>query len=127
MKIMIRPAVTTGMENSSRTLVTSWAQQNIGIRSRPMPGARSRKMVTRKLMEPRMELMPVMIRPSTSRFTPVSGVCVDSGAYIVQPVGEPPNRNELSMSRPPARNTHSERALTRGKAMSAAPTWSGTT
>ena len=126
MKIMIRPAVTTGMENSSSTLVTSWVQQNIGMRSRVMPGARSWKMVTRKLIDPRMELMPGMMRPSTSRSTPVSGVCVESGAYIVQPVGAPPNRNDSSMSAPPARSIQNDSALMRGKAMSAAPTWSGT-
>ena len=62
-------------------------QQNIGMRSRVMPGARIRKIVTRKLMAPKMELMPSTTRPRSSRSTPVSGSIAESGAYIVQPVG----------------------------------------
>ena len=74
-----------------------------------------------------MELMPVMIRPSTSRLTPVSGTWV--GERRVHGPADAAHRRTGttdSMSRPPARKTQNERALTRGKAMSAAPTWSGT-
>ena len=70
----------TGIEKSSRTAVTSVVQQNIGMRSRPMPGARNLKIVTMKLMAPKMEAKPRTTRPSRSRSTPVSGVCTESGA-----------------------------------------------
>ena len=52
----------------------------------------------------------------------------DSGAYIVQPVSAaPPSRKPLIVNRPPVGTSQKPRALMRGKAMSAAPIWSGTT
>ena len=58
-------------------------QQNMGMRNRLMPGARILKMVTMKLMAPKIELKPRTTRPSSSRSTPVMGVysaLADSGA-----------------------------------------------
>ena len=69
----------TGSEKSSSTAVTSVVQQNMGMRSRPMPGARILKMVTMKLMAPKMELKPRTTRPSSSRSTPVACTSTESG------------------------------------------------
>jgi len=127
MKIMIRPAVRTGTEKSSRTLVTMLAHTNMGIRRSVMPGARSLKVVVRKLIEPRIELVPSRIRPSTSRSMPWSAVLVESGAYIVHPTGAPPKANDERIRTAPGGMSQKPSALMRGKAMSAAPICSGTT
>ena len=55
-------------------------QQNIGIRSSVSPGARILKMVTMKLMAPKIEAKPRTTRPTSSRSMPVIGSMVESGA-----------------------------------------------
>ena len=54
-------------------------QQNMGMRSSVMPGARILKMVTMKLMAPRMELKPRTTSPSSSKSTPVGFPMTESG------------------------------------------------
>ena len=56
----------------------------IGIRNRVIPGARILKIVTRKLMAPRIELVPIRTSATIHRSWPVpeaaSGRSCDSGA-----------------------------------------------
>ena len=78
-------------------------------------------------MAPSSELVPARMRPSSSMSTPVAGSVVDSGAYIVQPTGAPPKAKALTIMMPPATRSQNDSALMRGKAISAAPIWSGTT
>ena len=84
MNSMIRALVMTGVAISTRTDVTSTVQTMIGIRNRVMPGARILKIVTRKLMAPRMELVPIRTSATIHRSWPAptaaSGRSSDSGA-----------------------------------------------
>ena len=50
--------------------MTSTVQTMIGIRKRVMPGARILKIVTRKLMEPRIELVPIRTSATIHRSWP---------------------------------------------------------
>ena len=67
------------MANSSRTLVTSVFQTNSGMRISVMPGARILKIVARKLIAPRTELMPSSTSDAIHRSMPAPP-CSDSGA-----------------------------------------------
>lgn len=55
--IVIAPA-STGRESNKRTVVTTNDQTNSGIRSPVIPCFRVVRAVTRKLIEPRIELAP---------------------------------------------------------------------
>jgi hypothetical protein len=72
---------------------------------------------------------PVSAKPTIHRSGPGPGECTgpESGAYPVQPKAAGPEAvaKPDSTTRPPARNSQYERALSRGKAMSGAPTWRG--
>ena len=70
MNSMIRALVMTGVAISTRTEVTSTVQTRIGIRKRVIPGARILKIVTRKLMAPRIELVPISTRATIHRSWP---------------------------------------------------------
>src|SRR5258707_178565 len=59
MNSMISALVRTGVAITTRTLVTRTVQTRIGIRNRVIPGARILKIVTRKLIPPRIELVPI--------------------------------------------------------------------
>ncbi len=107
-------------------LVTIVVHTNMGMRSSVMPGARILKIVVRKLIEPRIELVPSRMRPIRSTSIPVEAVVSESGAYIVQPTGAPPNTNDSMTSAPPAGISQKPNALMRGNAMSAAPICRGT-
>ncbi len=129
MNSMISALVRTGVAMSTRTLVTSTVQARIGIRNSVMPGARIRKIVTRKLIAPRMELVPMRTRPMIQRSVPVPwNAGPDSGGYSVQPdaAAPPEARKPDAMSAPPSGSSQNDRALMRGNAMSGAPIWSGT-
>ncbi len=52
------------------TLVTRIVHTKIGIRKRVIPGARILKIVTRKLMAPRIELVPTRRRAMIQRSVP---------------------------------------------------------
>ena len=84
MNSMIRALVMTGVAMSTRTLVTSMVQTMIGMRNRVMPGARILKIVTRKLMAPRIELVPIRTSATIHRSCPdpvaAEGWSSDSGA-----------------------------------------------
>src|SRR3972149_12262273 len=75
--------VITGVAIRTRTLVTSTVQTRIGIRKRVIPGSRILKMVTRKLIAPRIELVPMRVRDTIHRSWPelgeLSGPILDSG------------------------------------------------
>ena len=63
----------TGVAITTSTLVTSIVQTMIGIRKRVIPGARILKIVTRKLMPPRIELVPMRISATIHRSCPEPG------------------------------------------------------
>ena len=83
MNSMTSALVRTGVAMTTRTLVTRIVQTMIGIRNRVMPGARILKIVTRKLMPPRIELVPIRTRATIQRSWPgpgdASGPAPDSG------------------------------------------------
>ena len=84
MNSMISALVMTGVAISTRTEVTSTVQTMIGIRNRVIPGARILNIVTRKLMAPRIELVPISTSATIHRSCPkpvaASGRSSDSGA-----------------------------------------------
>ncbi len=130
MNSMTRALVRTGVAIRTRTLVTRTVHTRMGIRNRVMPGARILKIVTRKLIDPRIELVPISVRPMIHRSVPVPLYWPpESGGYSVQPdaAAPPETRKPDAISAPPSGSSQNERALMRGKAMSGAPTWSGTT
>ena len=55
---------------TTRTLVTRTVQTRIGIRNIVMPGARILKIVTRKLIPPRIELVPIRTSAMIQRSSP---------------------------------------------------------
>ncbi len=129
MNSMIRALVRTGVAISTSTLVTRTVQTRIGIRNRVIPGARILKIVTRKLIAPRIELVPISVRPMIHRSVPGPLYCApDSGGYSVQPdaAAPPEARKPEAISAPPSGSSQNDSALIRGKAMSGAPIWSGT-
>ncbi len=71
MNSMISALASTGVAIRTRTLVTSAVQTRIGIRKSVMPGARILKIVTRKLIEPRIELVPMSTTETIHRSVPV--------------------------------------------------------
>ena len=129
MNSMISALVSTGVAMTTRTLVTSTVQARIGILNRVIPGARILKIVTRKLMPPRIELVPISVRPTIHRSVPVPLYFgPESGGYSVQPeaAAPPETRKPEAISSPPSGSSQNDRALIRGNAMSGAPIWSGT-
>src|ERR1035437_7848437 len=91
MNSMIRALVRTGVAISTRMLVTRTVQTIIGIRSRVIPGARILKIVTMKLIEPRIELVPIRSRATIHRSVPMPSYFTSvSGAYSVQPAAAAP-------------------------------------
>ena len=130
MNSMISALVRTGVAIRTRTLVTRTVQTMIGIRNSVTPGARILKIVTRKLMAPRMELVPIRVRPMIQRSVPVPlNWAPERGGYSVQPeaAAPPETRNPEAISRPPRGSSQNDSALMRGNAMSGAPIMSGTT
>src|SRR5215213_9443980 len=86
MNSMISALVRTGVAIRTRTLVTRTVQVRIDIRNSVTPGARILKIVTRKLMAPRIEAVPISVRPMIHRSVPVPlYVPPDRGGYSVQP------------------------------------------
>ena len=129
MNSMISALVRTGVAMTTSTLVTSTVQTRIGIRNSVIPGARILKIVTRKLMAPRIELVPIRTRPMIHRSVPVPLYFgPDSGGYSVQPeaAAPPEARKPDAISSPPSGSSQNDSALIRGNAMSGAPIWSGT-
>ena len=75
---MIRTAVTTGVASTTRRDVDSVDHVNGGRRNIVIPGARMRRMVTMKLIAPRMEAVPTVRSPRIHRSCPTPP-CTDSG------------------------------------------------
>src|SRR2546427_12356050 len=79
---------------TTRTLVTSIVQTMIGIRKSVIPGARILKIVTRKLMPPRIELVPMSTIATIHRSWPAPGAFVgptsDRGGELVPPAAAAP-------------------------------------
>src|SRR3990172_4125511 len=90
--------VITGVASRTRTLVTSTVHTRIGIRNKVIPGARILKIVTRKLIAPRIELVPMRVRDTIHRSWPelgeLSGPILDSGGEQGPPPPPPPPREE---------------------------------
>src|SRR4051812_13487714 len=89
---MISALVSTGVAMRTRTLVTRMVHVRIDIRNRVTPGARILKIVTRKLIAPRIDAVPMSTRPTIHRSVPVPlNFAPDSGGYSVQPdAADPP-------------------------------------
>src|SRR2546426_11959456 len=108
MNSITRALVMTGVAMTTRTLVTSIVQTMIGIRNRVIPGARILKIVTRKLMPPRIELVPMRASETSHRSCPGPGDFVgptsDRGGELGQPAaGAPPRGGKPASSRDPPR------------------------
>ena len=93
MKSMSRPAVTTGSEKMTSSDCTIIVQQNSGRRSIVMPGARSFRIVTMKLIAPSSEPVPSSANEAIHRLTPGPGENFGpaSGEYDVQPAAAGPD------------------------------------
>src|SRR5215467_9425502 len=114
--------------------VVSIAHTNSGMRCMVMPGVRMFRMVTRKLIEPRIDEAPRMKTPTSHKLCP-NGPCTLSGGYDVQPesaapVGNLPvgsgKKNPERISKPAGGTSQNDNALSFGKAMSRAPIINGT-
>src|ERR687885_288721 len=82
-------AITTSSE------VVKFAHTSSGMRQNVMPGARMVMIVTRKFSAVAIDDAPANCTARLKNVWP-SGVCVESGAYAVQPVeNEPPGARKL--------------------------------
>ena len=118
----------TGMANSSRNWMTRIIQVNTGMRMNDMPLARMLSAVMMRLIDPVSEARPVICRPSTQKSMPLVGEygSLEFGAYMNQPPSAaPPRIHERLMKIAPNTSDQMPRALSRGKATSRAPIWSG--
>jgi hypothetical protein len=109
--------------------VTSHPQQNIGILSKVMPGARMLSTVTMRLIAPVSDAMPVICRPRLQKSTPCVGEnnAFAFGWYMNQPPSAAPPRNhDVFKKMPPNKKHQKPNALRRGKATSRAPICNGT-
>ena len=104
----------------------SQVQQNIGIFIRVMPGARMFRMVTMMLIEPMMDEAPIKCMAKMAMSMP-GPICVDSGAYRVQPaaVAPPGTRKDVASRMAAGGSSQNEKLFMRANAMSDAPTCSG--
>jgi len=126
--IVIAPA-RTGKERRSKNAVIRMLHTNRGIVCRDIPGARMLKMVTIKLIAPRIEDMPARCRLKIPKSTaaPECASMPLRGGYTVQPVPTPTSTKEERSSKESAGGSNQKlRLLSRGKAMSGAPIRMGT-
>src|SRR6266540_1017699 len=114
--------------------VVSIAHTKSGRRCIVMPGVRMLRMVTRKLIEPRIDDAPRMKTPISQRLWP-NGPWTLSGGYDVQPASAAPvanlpvgsgKKNPDRISKPAGGTSQNDSALIFGNAMSRAPIISGT-
>src|ERR1700743_3212910 len=95
---MVTAPASTGITAINRYAVISHDQQNSGILSRLLPGARMFMMVTMMLIAPMMEEAPIMWMAKIS-IGKLSPVCSDSGGYKVHPpAAMPPGTNKVDSS-----------------------------
>src|SRR5579862_5645236 len=124
---MVTAPASTGMTAIKRYAVISHDQQNSGILSSVMPGARMFMMVTTMLIAPMIEEAPIKCTAKTS-IGMESPLCKTSGGYMVQPAaGAPPGMASEPISNMKANGRIQKlRLFMRGSAMSGAPTCKGT-
>jgi hypothetical protein len=116
------------MANSSRNWMTRIIHVNTGMRMSDMPLVRMLSAVTIRLTAPDREAMPVICRPRLQKSMPLVGEngTLELGAYMNHPPSAAPPRNHDRLTKmAPAKNAQKPNALSRGKATSRAPTWSG--
>ena len=126
--LVIAPA-RTGRERSRRNAVIRTAHTNRGILCVLNPAARLLSIVTIKLIAPRMEDIPARCRLKIPKSTagPVCASIPLSGGYTVQPVPTPTSiKEEMRRSAMDGGRSQKLRLLSRGKALSGAPTRIGT-
>ncbi len=124
---MVTAPASTGMTAISRYAVISQDQQNSGIFSKVMPGARMFMMVTMTLIAPMIEEAPIKWMANIIIGTE-SPPCKTSGGYMVHPAaGAPPGIESVDSNSVKANGRIQKLKLfMRGKAMSGAPICSGT-
>ena len=124
---MVTAPASTGITAMSKYAVISHDQQNSGIFSKFMPGARMFMMVTTILMAPMIDEAPMRCTAKIS-IGMESPDCSTSGGYMVQPAaGAPPGMaNEPSRMVNANGSSQKLRLFMRGSAMSGAPICSGT-
>jgi hypothetical protein len=118
----------TGRDSRRSTVVTTRDQTKRGIRSPVMPCFRVVRAVTRKLIEPRIELAPARCNEKIAMSTagPLWNLLPASGGYTVHPVPTP-----WSTSAEPTKRiseggrSQNLRLFSRGKDMSGEPIISG--
>ena len=117
-----------GVASTTSSEVVKFAQTSSGMRQNVIPGARMVMIVTRKLSAVMIELAPAHCTAMLKNSVPI-GWCVESVAYPVQPAagGPPGAKNEPTRIRPAIGSSQYDSAFSRGKAMSGAPSISGTT
>ena len=91
-----------------------------------MPGARMFRIVTMMLIEPMIDDAPMMCSAKIAMSMP-GPICVDSGAYSVQPaaVAPPGTKNEPTSSIAAGGSSQKLKLFMRANAMSGAPICSG--
>lgn len=125
--IVIAPA-STGKESNKRTTVIVTAQTNSGIRSNVRPCHRILITVVMKFTAPRIEDAPAKCREKIAKSTegPACAIFLANGGYTVHPVPAPfSTAAEESRSIRAGGNSQNLILFSRGKAMSGAPSISG--
>ena len=126
--MVIAPA-RTGSERRRRTAVMRTAHTNSGMRSGRSPSHRILITVVIKFRAPRIEEIPAKWREKIAKSTdgPEWAMFLDRGGYTVHPVPTPPPINAEDTSRVKAGGRSQNLILlSRGKAMSGAPSIRGT-
>src|SRR4051794_40938617 len=91
-----------GVAITTSSDVVKFAQTSSGMRQNVMPGARMVMIVTRKFSAVATDEAPANCTAMLKNVCP-SGVCVESGAYAVQPVANaPPGAKKLASMMMPA-------------------------
>src|SRR2546425_4147483 len=114
---MNNPPARTGVASRTRPCVTRIDQTNKERFLNVMPGARCRRIVTRKLMAPAVEEIPSSCNPTIHMSTPELESYTLSGVYPVHPMFAAPSH----MMTPATGMIQKLSALIRGKAISFAP------
>lgn len=125
---MIAPA-STGRDRSKRIAVKNTAHTNNGIRSIVIPVVRMFRTVLMKFTAPRIDDTPARWREKIPRSTeaPAWAILADRGGYTVHPVPTPLSTIPLDKSRVrDGGRSQNLMLFIRGKAMSGAPSISGT-
>lgn len=126
--IVIAPA-NTGNESKSKNAVTNTAHTNNGNLCINIPGARMLKIVTIKLIAPKIELVPDKWKLKIAKSTdgPECACIEESGGYTVHPVPAPPStKAENKSNNNEGGNNQKLILFIRGNAISGAPINKGT-